>query len=42
MHIIRSSEGQSKGCAFIKFIERDSAMVAISCMHDTIPEVHNI
>lgn len=38
VHIIRGTDGHSKGCAFIKFMDRDSAMVAIDCVHDTTPE----
>lgn len=38
VHIIRGSDGHSKGCAFIKFMDRESAMVAIDCVHDTTPE----
>ena len=38
IHIIRGPEGHSKGCAFVKFINRDAAVLAIHEMHDTVPE----
>eukprot|EP01041_Mallomonas_annulata_P002639 gene2639-5177_t len=38
VHIIRGTDGHSKGCAFIKFTDRESALVAIDCMHDSTPE----
>lgn len=38
IHIIRSPDGHSKGCAFVKFMEREAALLAIHEMHDTIPE----
>lgn len=31
-------DGVSKGCAFIKFFSRASAVLAIHVMHDTVPE----
>jgi RNA recognition motif-containing protein len=39
IHIIRGPEGHSKGCAFVKFIDRDAANAAIDELNDTIPEV---
>lgn len=39
IHIIRSPEGLSKGCAFVKFMTREAATQAIHSLHDTIPEV---
>lgn len=41
IHIIRGSEGQSKGCAFIKFVERESAHLAIHELNESVPEVSN-
>lgn len=39
VHIIRGPEGSSKGCAFVKFVDREAAMVAIEDMHEAIPRV---
>ena len=39
VHIIRGPEGASKGCAFIKFIKSEAALIAMSDMNDIIPEV---
>jgi hypothetical protein len=39
IHIIRGPDGHSKGCAFVKFVEREAAMMAIHEMNDTLPEV---
>lgn len=40
VHIIRTPEGSSKGCAFVKFVDRESALVAIADMNDFIPQVN--
>jgi RNA recognition motif-containing protein len=37
VHIIRGAEGSSKGCAFVKFVDRDAAIVAIGDMNELIP-----
>jgi CUG-BP- and ETR3-like factor len=39
VHIIRGPEGSSKGCAFVKFVDRDAAMVAIEDTNELIPSV---
>lgn len=39
VHIIRGPEGSSKGCAFVKFVDREAAMVAIEDMNDMVPSV---
>lgn len=38
VHIIRGPEGSSKGCAFVKFVERESALFAIEEMNNKVPE----
>lgn len=38
IHIIRGPEGMSKGCAFVKFLERDAALLAIHELHNSVPE----
>lgn len=37
VHVIRGPEGSPKGCAFIKFVNRDSALSAIEELNETIP-----
>lgn len=37
VHIIRGSEGGPKGCAFVKFVQRDSAIAAMDDLNETIP-----
>lgn len=39
VHIIRGPEGSPKGCAFVKFVDRDAAMSAINQLNETIPTV---
>lgn len=39
VHIIRGPEGSPKGCAFVKFVDRDAAISAIEDLNDTIPMV---
>lgn len=39
IHIIRGTDGSPKGCAFIKFGEKTSALAAIDNLHETIPAV---
>lgn len=38
VHIIRGPEGSSKGCAFVKLVDREAALVAIEEMNNKIPE----
>lgn len=38
VHIIRGPEGSSKGCAFVKFVEREAALLAIEEMNNRIPD----
>ena len=37
IHIIRGPDGNSKGCAFVKFVEHEAAIMAIDELHETIP-----
>eukprot|EP00428_Durinskia_dybowskii_P081497 CAMPEP_0170425196 /NCGR_PEP_ID=MMETSP0117_2-20130122/37978_1 /TAXON_ID=400756 /ORGANISM="Durinskia baltica, Strain CSIRO CS-38" /LENGTH=647 /DNA_ID=CAMNT_0010684147 /DNA_START=147 /DNA_END=2090 /DNA_ORIENTATION=+ len=37
VHVIRGPEGGAKGCAFVKFMERDAAIAAIDNLNDTTP-----
>eukprot|EP01034_Spumella_vulgaris_P021884 gene21884-27960_t len=37
VHIIRGPEGSPKGCAFVKYVDRDAAIAAIEDMNDSIP-----
>lgn len=39
VHIIRGPDGSPKGCAFVKFVDREAAIAAIEDLHDTIPMV---
>ncbi len=39
VHIIRGHEGSPKGCAFVKFLEKESALAAIDAINETIPPV---
>lgn len=39
VHVIRGPEGGAKGCAFVKFVEREAAVAAIENLNDTIPAV---
>jgi RNA recognition motif-containing protein len=37
VHIIRGPDGSSKGCAFVKFEDRNAALVAIEDLHESVP-----
>jgi RNA recognition motif-containing protein len=39
VHIIRGPEGSPKGCAFVKFVDREAANSAINQLNETIPPV---
>lgn len=39
VHVIRGPEGGTKGCAFVKFVEREAAVAAIENLNDTVPAV---
>jgi RNA recognition motif-containing protein len=41
IHLIKGPDGQFKGCAFIKFVGRDSARAAIDLMNNAVPEGSN-
>ncbi len=36
---MKGSDDQSKGCAFVKFVDRDNAVHAIECLNNVVPEV---
>lgn len=38
VHVIKGPDGCSKGCAFIKYVEKDAAILAINEMNCKIPE----
>jgi len=37
VYIIRNNDGVKKGCAFVKYVERESAIAAIERMNDQLP-----
>jgi RNA recognition motif-containing protein len=39
IHIIRGPDGSPKGCAFVKFLGKESAMAAIEALNETTPLV---
>jgi len=39
IHIIRSQDGSPKGCAFVKYFNKDAAAAAIAALNETIPQV---
>lgn len=42
VHVIKGMDGSPKGCAFIKFADRNSAIAAIEDLNGTIPPVITI
>lgn len=42
VHIIRGPEGSPKGCAFVKYVDREAAIAAIEDLNETIPMVSMI
>jgi CUG-BP- and ETR3-like factor len=38
IHIIRSQDGSPKGCAFVKYFNKDAAAAAIAALNETIPQ----
>ena len=41
IHLIKGPDGLFKGCAFVKFVDRDAARTAIDLLHNTVPEGSN-
>lgn len=39
IHVVRDGGGFSKGCAFVKFVDRSAAVMAINELNETIPKV---
>ncbi len=39
VHLIRGPDGASKGCAFVKYVERESCLIAIEDLNDVVPVV---
>ena len=42
VHIIRGPDGSPKGCAFVKYVDKEAAIAAIEDLHDTIPVVGDL
>lgn len=39
IHVVRDGHGFSKGCAFVKFVERNAAVMAINELNESVPKV---
>ncbi|CAM9730734.1 unnamed protein product, partial [Ectocarpus fasciculatus] len=39
IHVVRDNGGYSKGCAFVKFVDRNAAIMAINELNESIPKV---
>lgn len=42
VHIIRGTEGSPKGCAFVKFVSKEAAIMAIDNLNETVPPVRSL
>jgi len=40
VHVIKLPDGTSRGCAFIKYVQRSAALAAIEGLNDVIPPVN--
>jgi len=39
VHVIKLPDGTSRGCAFVKYVQRNAALAAIEGLHEAIPPV---
>jgi len=39
VHVIKLPDGTSRGCAFVKYVQRSAALAAIEGLHEAIPPV---